>query len=303
MLKGTHPDIDSERLSRLWNDTERLRQELNESGWSEMTEALFEHLERDCRILEQYRSFLSGIKQPGDKNREKMDDSFRSLLREWFQSKIVVVWDVHAQGNRIVKRIVNQTPPGFRNRIMGLQNIKGTGLDFVYCWQKWEQCHKACTQLRSGDALKMEEGLRVLSSFQDYGVLSEAFVRETIETVKHSSEAQTEKVQAGLIMIESNLNNVMADIHAQQSVQFSGGWVLKCMEAIESFLDAGDAIKRRKTANRIYKDLIDERISHERAAQELQALNKRQKGGWLFNQFNDLTVRLKKRVIKKLNST
>lgn len=59
----------------------------------------------------------------------------------------------------------------------------------------------------------------------------------------------------------------------------SGGPGYWIVGALEAFLDAGDAVKRRKTANRIYKDLVDERISHQRAALELQVLNNRQKGG------------------------
>ena len=50
---------------------------------------------------------------------------------------------------------------------------------------------------------------------------------------------------------------------------------------IEAFLDAGDAIKRRKKADKVYRDLAHERISQTRAISELQALTYRQKGGWL----------------------
>ena len=50
---------------------------------------------------------------------------------------------------------------------------------------------------------------------------------------------------------------------------------------IEGVLDAGDAVRRRKAADRITRDLIAERISPDRAAAELQALIGRQKGGWL----------------------
>lgn len=53
----------------------------------------------------------------------------------------------------------------------------------------------------------------------------------------------------------------------------------------EALLDPGQAIKRRKAANQIYQDLADERISHARAAIELQTLNKKQKGGWLRKAF------------------
>ena len=66
-----------------------------------------------------------------------------------------------------------------------------------------------------------------------------------------------------------------------QGATTNTGWLGRVCAGIEAFLDAGDALKRRKQANRIYKDLIAERISHERAALELQALNSRQKGGWL----------------------
>ena len=49
----------------------------------------------------------------------------------------------------------------------------------------------------------------------------------------------------------------------------------------ENILDSFDAIRRRRRADFIYRELVAERVSPERAAVELQALNKRQKGGWL----------------------
>ena len=52
------------------------------------------------------------------------------------------------------------------------------------------------------------------------------------------------------------------------------GWLENC-------LDIGDAVKRRRKANQIYKDLVAERISINRAVSELKELNRRQKGGWL----------------------
>ena len=61
----------------------------------------------------------------------------------------------------------------------------------------------------------------------------------------------------------------------------STGWQEKILLTIESFMDAGDAVKRRKISMKIYEDLIAQRISHFRAALELQQLNKDQKGGWL----------------------
>ena len=57
------------------------------------------------------------------------------------------------------------------------------------------------------------------------------------------------------------------------------------LSGLESFLDAGDAIKRRREANRIYRDLMAERVSSRAAVAMLQALTKRQKGGWLEKSF------------------
>jgi hypothetical protein len=97
-------------------------------------------------------------------------------------------------------------------------------------------------------------------------------------------------------MIISNLDRAMTKVSEElETVRSATQGPLKLIELIEAFRDAGDAIKRRKQANRIYKDLVDGRISHERAAMELQALNKRQKGGWLVSQFDEFVQRFKKR--------
>jgi hypothetical protein len=73
----------------------------------------------------------------------------------------------------------------------------------------------------------------------------------------------------------------MKEIQHNLDTGRSVGLLAKVLGGIEAFLDSGDAIRRRKLANSIYLDLQNELISHERAALELQALNKRQKEGWL----------------------
>ena len=76
----------------------------------------------------------------------------------------------------------------------------------------------------------------------------------------------------------------------------SGSGVMsRLLVHVEAFLDAGDAVKRRKKANQIYRDLAAERISHERAALELQVLTKRQKGGWLQHRFGEILYPLRAR--------
>jgi hypothetical protein len=60
-----------------------------------------------------------------------------------------------------------------------------------------------------------------------------------------------------------------------------GKWSGTALHALEGVLDPGDSVKRRKAADRIYRDMVRERIGSERAVVELKALTQRQKGGWL----------------------
>jgi hypothetical protein len=118
--------------------------------------------------------------------RESLDREFRELLRVWFTRKIVVVDDYYISGDQLINLIAEETPPGYMNRVMGIQNIKGTGLDFVYRWQAWDACWRACEQLQSKDAAEAERGLRALSAFHEYGVLCLEHVREALTAVRQS---------------------------------------------------------------------------------------------------------------------
>ena len=218
-----------------------------------------------------------------------LDQAFRTQLGEWFHQRIVVIEDFHASGNQIVDIIRRATPPGYTNRVMGIQNIKGTGLDFVYRWQAWASCYQSCEKLKSSVTSVFDAGLRELASFQEFGVLCEEHVREAIEQARHASVAQREYAQAELLLIESNLRLALEEVYAgMQLVRTTGGWLPRVVEGIEAFLDAGDAVSRRKKANQIYRDLAAERISMDRAVLELQGLNKRQKGGWLLHQLHEM---------------
>ncbi|MEK8021053.1 MAG: hypothetical protein VSS75_029635, partial [Candidatus Parabeggiatoa sp.] len=188
-------------------------------------------------------------------------------------------------GNQIIKRIAAGTPAGFLNRIMGMQNIKGTGLDFVYRWQAWEACYQAADKLKSSHLRTAEEGLNVLASFKEYGPLSEEYMRETIAQVQQTPTGQLANFQTGFTLILSNLEQAMNEINAQgggDSTESNKGVLFnKVLEFLEQVLDAGDAVKRRKIADQVYKDMVTGRISNQTAALEVKKLNKRQKGGWL----------------------
>ncbi len=282
MLAGLGLDGEAAATAALWDRPERLREALAGRLDETVTGELLAHVEGYARSVGEYAELAERISagRPGG----ELDDAFRRLLWRWFERKLVVIEDPHTSGNQIIDRIVRLSPPGLFSRVMGLQNIKGTGLDFVYRWQAWEACHRACEDLASADSETAERGLQALAGFQEYNALCEEKVRASIEQARQSPLAQKEWFQSELTVILGNLDNAMEQLAAHLKVAGGGGragLLPRLLAHVEAFLDAGDAVKRRKRANLIYRELAAARISHERAALELQALNKRQKGGWL----------------------
>ena len=277
-------DIDpqtSDTLLASWHEPDTLRLQLRASGLDAFSDQILDHVQCETKAYEAYQHFAARLSREAGEESAKLDEDFRELLWEWFQRKIVVIEDYHATGNQVIERICRETPPGYLNRIMGLQNIKGTGLGFVYCWQAWEECYQACLQLRSKHPQAVAEGIRALSSLHDYNLLCITHVKETLSTIQNEIEVQHDSLQASLAIATSNLESSMQKLEMNTQMVHQSGLFMHVINIIEAFLDAGDAIKRRKKADKIYRDLAHERISQTRAISELQALTYRQKGGWL----------------------
>lgn len=251
---------------------------MNQSAAAKPDDCAAEHAERCATQLRTYQAFEQEVKERGTS--PDLDVRLRDQLWLWFREKIVVVEDYHATGEEIVRRLVSITPPGIRNRIMGMQNIKGTGLDFVYRWHAWEAVHRACEDGLSGDPGRIDRALATLSSFREYGVLAKETVEATIAHLRGASSLEGEVAQNQLDLIATQLSGQLQalDKSAPGGGQARGG---KWIERLEAFLDAGDAVRRRKKADLIYGELAAERISSDQAVSELKALTSRQKGGWL----------------------
>ncbi len=298
MVSGQEATLDVEfGTDGLASDLNLLRGKLNTLGLADVTENILKCHKQNLENFEAFESFRLRVESSASSDRSTLDQEFRALLFKWFEKKIVVVHDYYMSGDQIINLIAEETPPGYLNRIMGVQNIKGTGLDFVYRWQAWDTCWRSCEQLQSKDLVTAERGLRALSSFHEYGILCEEHVREVLARVKQSAVAQNESFQAELSLIFSNFDQAIRELGEKlKAVRRQAGGFERMVSAVENFFDAGDAVKRRKKANQIYRDLVDQRISYERAALELQGLNKRQKGGWLLHKIADAQGAIARRV-------
>ena len=257
----------------------RLAQALGEIDHSE---AIAAHYAEQAAKLAEYQGLAARVAAGG--NEPALDSDVREFLRKCFFAKLVPVREFYTPGEQIIRLIAAQSPPGLINRIMGMQNIKGTGLDYVYRWQAWESCHKACCQALDNDPGIARRGLDLLGAFQEYGALSERHVRASVAVLKAASggAAQASEVQLEAILTRLDMQIAWLDADAQGpsggSAGASGG---KLGEWVEALLDSTDAVRRRRAADRIYRELIAEQISSQRAAFELKKLTARQKGGWL----------------------
>jgi len=161
---------------------------------------------------------------------------------------------------------------------MGIQNIKGTGLDFVYRWLALDQTQVHLRAARGDDAGARLAALRAVESFEDYGLVDAGLAASVLA----ASSAPTGSDEA--VARERALRRVTA-VHDERrrALGRTAGRdaIARLLGRVEAVLDPLDSIRRRRRAGRVMRDLVAQRISHARAAVEMRALYDRQKGGWL----------------------
>ncbi len=206
------------------------------------------------------------------------------LFRERFWRMVVTIQDAQSSGDAIIAHIARSVAPGSDIQIMGTQNIKGTGLDFVYRWvelgetmrqlegvhpSRKEAFQDAMVALGTTEAMRLTEALNVRAYLLDYleemtlGAREQSLIQRAVE---HLEELAARRWQA-----------------AQPSQASATGdtWRGRLLREVETWLDPIDAIWRRRRAEYLQRLFVARRISHKRMASEMQKLNKRQKGGWL----------------------
>ncbi len=263
-------------LEDLWQQPAALADRLNQLGLDPaLTAGLKTHLDRQLRGCDEYQRMVSRIESAPAAERDEVNAAARAVLREWLERKIVVLDSGDLSGEQIMHRICEETPPGFFNRIMGMQNIKGSGLDLVYRWQAWRECHAACGMLLDADLATARSGLQTLATFQEFGQLCGQEVRDTIRRARVLPAAQREDFQAELDLVETRLDLALQEIEQTRTGGArTTGLVARLGRFFRDCQDLTEAVRRRRKADLIYRDLCHERISQERAALELRALSK-----------------------------
>jgi hypothetical protein len=161
-----------------------------------------------------------------------------------------------------------------------MQNIKGTGLGFVYRWLSVDRVHDLLVRLER-DAERREEILGELATYPGYGLVDARLalhrLRDCAASVDPSWEPVRGTLQALLTRLEALEQQFAAALESTGAVSLTH----RALNKVERWLEPLDAMARKWRATRIYRDLIDERVGHTRAAELMRDVTNRGKGGWL----------------------
>lgn len=224
------------------------------------------------------RAEIEAALERGDPN--GADEIYRRTYRSLFLDRIAVLWDTGATGDQVIDFIAGEMPPGQKGRLMGAQNIKGTGLDFVYRWLSVDKTRSELDRLRR-EPRSRREALMALGAHTDYGLLD---CREALETVRDLRAnggpdwAQHHQLMDGLVEQLGALEKQKAE---RLVASVKSGKVERVLKWVEAGLDHLDSVRRTRFAQKVMDDLFAQRIGHGRAALLLRDVTGRQKGGWL----------------------
>lgn len=200
------------------------------------------------------------------------------LGRELFLELLVPVEDAGASGDQVIDAIASACPPGIEATVMGMQNIKGTGLDFVYRWIRYDEVNTLVERLASAEPSEARSVATTLVARTDYGMLDSALAADAV------AAAATRLAEAPgadyLLRTAARLKEVAN--RCQQALKAGQRKQRKLLtRTVEKALDTLDEVRRRFQAESLLDALVHREISHERAALEARRLVERAKKGWL----------------------
>jgi hypothetical protein len=156
---------------------------------------------------------------------------------------------------------------------MSLQNIKGTGLDFIYRWMDLREIQGDLARLRA--PAEAEAALTRLAQQKWTSQLNCAHALRALDDAPVDADLGP-RLDALRDKLRARIASLEAASGASQGKRSS-----PLRRLFERLLDPFDAVLRRRAADRAFRALIAGEIGHTEAQDALQALTARQKGGWL----------------------
>lgn len=208
-----------------------------------------------------------------------IDDTFKQRRQQFLMRSLVIIEDAKASGDAIIHAIAQSIPPGFSAKIMGMQNIKGPGLELLSRLQSYESVMDMVARLDSGDQRSRMDALTSLLSYGNYGIVdSEAALKSINEIMEQNCDVYASSMLPGLEKLREILKRTISEAvnNKEQSGKSSGIWILSQLGLMLDFIRS---ISRTRKAIRIREAILSGRISQSGAAKELLELSQLQKGG------------------------
>jgi gamma-polyglutamate synthase len=216
---------------------------------------------------------------PSDAARNNFVREFKLGYRTMFMAQVVVIADSDASGDQIIDRCARSVPPGCDVVLMGTQNIKGTGLDFVYRWLAMDKVVTCIKDIDHPRAERRSAATAELESFEDYGLIDTGLLRAAL--ARPEPEHLTDDDRVIRARIASKVNAIWQSRRTALVEQKRASWIDRLAGFAEGGLDWADSVRRARGSKQILDDLVDQRITHAKASVEMRKLVGRAKGGWL----------------------
>ncbi|AOT07401.1 capsule biosynthesis protein CapB [Pseudoalteromonas luteoviolacea] len=212
-------------------------------------------------------------------HQKEISEHLNSLL----SARTRLIENPYISADELTKKVAKLGLDGQHQLIVGMQNIKGAGLNYVYAWQKWHHLHQTCEHLLTPhiSQAQFRQGLLKLAQTSRIGAIEHDYFNDFLGKLSKLPHAQNEFSQAEIAHLKERLQSKDPKSKEETSDVKQNRVTRFVLQVVESFLDAGAAVKRKKTAQQVYKDIASQRITLEKAIAVLAALNRSQKPGWL----------------------
>jgi hypothetical protein len=204
-----------------------------------------------------------------------VEQAFAESYRAMYMESIVPLYDSTLKGDQVIEHIARSLPPGAHGSVMGIQNIKGTGLDFVYRWVSRDMVERSLKKVEEGTQEERDLGLRELLSHDDYGLL------DAREALLRLHAAKTRAPAAGYDAVLARLTEIEKRRAAALTARRADTAGDKLRKFIGKTFDYLDSIRRQRMAKDVLEDVVAGRVSHSSAAITMRDIVARAKGAWM----------------------
>lgn len=209
---------------------------------------------------------------------KSIDRAFGATYRALFDEGIIPLVDYSLTGDQIIDIIAKRTPPGANVSIMGVQNIKGTGLDFVYRWVGTDMVAKSLNGLKSPTKEQRERALRELLVHDDYGLVDASLALGTVEEAR---DRDTERATLPYDAVVARLRDVVATRTKKLTAKGKASVTARVRKLFGETFDYLDSVRRQRMARDVVTALVAGRMSHAMAAVRMREIVARAKGQWM----------------------